>query len=510
MLLCAPAGIAQEALPPNDGVPAVEAFREKAFEARALREEAEADVEKLGVAISAFREADSLLPKDLPVEEREEFVGDFAEALSALGFASFDEAPIIEAVGLLGGQLGEERQKRDPQGWADTQIALGNTYWSWAAWDNNIERAQLALEAFGEALTIRTRAADQLGWANIQNSIGAVYTLIGATEEGTEALEQAMAAYQAALTVLTREAYPADWAATTGNLAGALGFLARRTGEPDIYRQSLALMQEAHDAISKEDDPEAWATSLLDIAQTAAGISEMTGEVEPLRAAADAYDEALTELSFERDGARRAQALNNYGLVLIALGQAMNDGNAYDRAVAVLRESLQFWTRESDPGSFATISWLIGDAALAGGRLAGDAVRLRNAAAAYADAQSLTPHDDTGSWPYLGYLHAAALAEAAIAEGDATDLPAVREELTAVLAEFESMAMSSPAAVVAQELCAASAGWSELTGERAAFEAAANDCGDAEQRLRLEGSDDGADEAARRRDAADAALAALG
>ena len=508
MLLCVPAGIAQEALPVN-GAPSADAFREKVLEAKALREEAEADVERLGVAVSAFREADVLMPEDLPVEERDQFVGDFAEALSALGLASFDEAPIVEAVGLLRGQLGAERRGRDPQGWADTQVALGNTYWSWAAWDNNIERAQLALEAFGEALTVQTRAADPIGWANIQNSIGAVYTLIGATEEGTQALEQAMAAYEGALTVLTREAYPADWAATTGNLAGALGFLARRTGEPDIYRQSLALMQEAHEAISKNEDPEAWAASLVDIAQTAAGISEMTGEVEPLRIAADAYDEALTELSFDRDGARRAQALNNQGLVLITLGELTGDVAAYDRAVVALRESLTFWTRESDPGSFATISWLIGDAALAGGRLAGDAARLRNAAAAYADAQSLTPHDDTGSWPYLGYLHAAALAEAAITEGDASDLPAAREELAAVFAEFVSMAMSGPAAIVAQQLCATSAGLGELTGEREAFEAAAADCREAEDRLRQEGSNDGADEAARRREAAEAALAAL-
>ncbi len=508
MLLCAPTGIAQEILPSN-GAPSADAFREKVLEARALREEAGADAAGLESAVTAFREADGLMPEDLPIVEREHFLGDFAEALSALGLASFNEAPIIEAVGLLHGQLGEERRARDPEGWADTQIALGNTYWGWAAWDNNIERAQLALEAFDAALTVRTRTRDPLGWANIQNSIGAVYTLIGAAEEGTAALEQAIAAYEAALTVLTREAYPADWAAATGNLAGALGFLARRTGEPDTYRNALALMQEAHEAIPRDEDPGAWATSLVDIAQTAAGLAEMTGEVEPLRVAADAYDEALTALSFERDGALRAQALNNNGLVLITLGQATGDVSVFDKAVAVLRESLLFWTRESDPDSFSTISWLIGDAALAGGRLANDPERLQAAAAAYEDAQSITPHDDTGTWTYLGYLHATALTEAALAEGDAADLPAARDELAAVFEEFVSMSMLGPAAIVAQQLCTTSASLGELTGEREAFNAAATDCREAEERLLREGSPRDAAEAGRRREAAEAALAAL-
>jgi tetratricopeptide (TPR) repeat protein len=505
-------GVAERASSPAAAPPASpqSLFEARAQAARELRAAAEGDPGRLEAAVAAFREAQESMPDALPAADRERFVADFAEALAALGFAGFDEHPIEESVGLLDAVLTEERRARDPEGWADVQVSLGNTYWGWAAWDNNVERAQLALGAFEEALTVRTRERDPLAWANIQNAIGAVYTLIGATEAGTDALDQAIAAYGAALTALTRDTHPADWAATTGNLAGALGFLARRLGEPQYYRQSLALMQEAHGAVARQDDPVAWATSLLDVAQTAAGLAEMTGEVEPLNIAARAYDEALTELTLERDGLLRAQALNSQGLVLIALGQATGEVSAYDRAAEALRESLVFWRRENDPQSFATINWLIGDALLAGGRLAEDSGRLRDAAGAYRDAQSLTPRTETGEWAYLGYLHATAVVEAALAEADAADLPAARQELEAVLAEFLALGLAPPAAVVAEELCAASAGLGELSGERQAFEAAAEDCLMAEERLRGEGSDESAAEARRRREAAEAALAALG
>jgi hypothetical protein len=357
---------------------------------------------------------------------------------------------------------------------------------------------------------VHTRERAPLVWASIHNALGAVYTLIGASEQGTEALDQAIAAYGVALTVFTRDDHPADWAATTGNLAGALGFLARRLGEPQFYRRSLALMQQAHAAIVREQDPMGWATSLLDVAQTAAGLAEMTGEIEPLRVADSAYGEALTELTFERDGVFRAQALNSQGLVLITLGQATGELEAYDRSVDALRESLVYWTRESDPQSFATINWLIGDASLAGGRLTGGAERLRDAAEAYLIAQSLTPLDAADERAYLGFLHATALAEAALAAAETADLLTARGELEAVLAEFLSMGMSGPAAVVAEALCVASAGLGELSGDRQAFEAAAADCLEAEEHLRREGSEEQADEARRRRDAAEAALAALG
>jgi rhamnose utilization protein RhaD (predicted bifunctional aldolase and dehydrogenase) len=78
-----------------------------------------------------------------------------------------------------------------------------------------------------------------------------------------------------------------------------------------------------------------------------------------------------------------------------------------------------------------------------------------------------------------------------------------------VLAEFQAMAAPSLAAGVAQELCLASAGIAELSGERASFEQAVADCGQAEELLRREGADTEAAEAGSRREAAEAALGAL-
>jgi hypothetical protein len=236
----------------------------------------------------------------------------------------------------------------------------------------------------------------------------------------------------------------------------------------------------------------------------------MTGELAPLRIAAHAYDEALEDLTLERDGAMWAQALNDQGLVLIVLGEAMTDASTYDRAVVALRQSLQFWTRERDPDSYGTINWLIGDASLAGGRITKDAARLREAAAAYAEAQAVKPQDASGEWSYLGYLHATALAEAGQIEAEPHDIQRARDELSAALAAFQSMGIPVPAAEAAGGLCFASAVIGELTGDVPDFEQAVEDCGQAEALWLEVGDEAAADEARARLEAAEAAIAAVG
>ena len=111
-------------------------------------------------------------------------------------------------------------REASPQDWARTQNNLGLAFCSQGQREEGEEGLWLlekAVEAYGEALTIRTREALPQQWAMTQYNLGIALSSQGEQlggEEGMLLLSQAVEAHQQALTVYTRETQPQQWVKT--------------------------------------------------------------------------------------------------------------------------------------------------------------------------------------------------------------------------------------------------------------------------------------------------------
>jgi tetratricopeptide (TPR) repeat protein len=139
-----------------------------------------------------------------------------------------------------------------PQDWAMTQNNqnnLGAALQSLGERQGGAEGAQLlaeAVEAFRQALTVRTRADLPLHWATTQVNLGAALRSLGERQggaEGARRLNEAVAAFRQALTVRTRDVLPQQWAATQYNLGIALQIQIRLDGFPKGLEQVDRLSQ---------------------------------------------------------------------------------------------------------------------------------------------------------------------------------------------------------------------------------------------------------------------------
>ena len=88
-----------------------------------------------------------------------------------------------------------------------------------------LRRLNEAVEAYRQALTVRTRDDLPQDWARTQNNLGIALWALGERlggPEGLRRLSEAVEAYRQALTVHTRDDLPQDWATTQNNLGIAL------------------------------------------------------------------------------------------------------------------------------------------------------------------------------------------------------------------------------------------------------------------------------------------------
>ena len=87
------------------------------------------------------------------------------------------------------------------------------------------------MEAYRQALTVRTRDDLPQDWAMTQNNLGIALRALGERQggpEGLRRLNEAVEAYRQALTVRKRDDLPQDWATTQNNLGSALWALGER------------------------------------------------------------------------------------------------------------------------------------------------------------------------------------------------------------------------------------------------------------------------------------------
>ncbi|MCA3441720.1 MAG: helix-turn-helix transcriptional regulator [Rhodobacter sp.] len=231
-----------------------------------------------------------------------------------------------------------------------------------------------AVEAYGAALEVRTRADHPVDWAMTTQNLAIALRNQGSRTGGAAGaalLGQAVEAYRAALEVTTRADHPADWAMTTQNLAGALQQQGSRTeGEAGaaLLGQAVDAYRAALEVRTRADHPVDWAMTTKNLAgaleeqgsrtEGAAGAALLGQAVDACRAALEVYTRADHPVHWAGTMQNLAIALRNQGSRTEGAAGAALLG----QSVEAYRAALEVRTRADHPVDWAltqeNMAWL--------------------------------------------------------------------------------------------------------------------------------------------------------
>ncbi|MBI4249443.1 MAG: hypothetical protein HY611_08060 [Elusimicrobia bacterium] len=214
---------------------------------------------------------------------------------------------LSEAVEAYQGVLRVRTQGDIPQQWATTQNDLGVTLRNLAlrlrGRPQCAEFLQQAVEAFRNALKVRTQNELPQDWAMTQNNLGAALGDLGAQlrgEAGNKLLSEAVQAYRQALKVRTQNELPQDWAMTQNNLGNTLNDLATQSeGEQGagLLKEAVDAYRNALEVYTQKELPQQWAGTHNNLGNALRSLGSHTTGDESLKVLEDAirsFDNALS------------------------------------------------------------------------------------------------------------------------------------------------------------------------------------------------------------------------
>ncbi len=213
----------------------------------------------LNKAIGAYEEA-------LEFRTPEEHPEDYAETQNSLGRArmalaqvedgEMREALLEKAVSSFKAALEIRTAETHPEERAETQTLLGQALvlesepqvgGSEVHWADR-DGLKMAIEAYEEALAVRTRESHPEEYAETQNLLGRALVILSGPASGPEDganLKRAIRAFEAALAVRTLESGPEEYAETQNNLGIAYRNLSKLEDREDNLERSIWAYEEA-------------------------------------------------------------------------------------------------------------------------------------------------------------------------------------------------------------------------------------------------------------------------
>lgn len=268
---------------------------------------------------------------------------------------SYGGPGILQSIAMLRHDSLRNLVRRDPSLWGTAQNNLGNALQEQGSRSHGPEGTDFlgqAVQAYRDALTIRTRADYPVDWAATQNNLGNALQQQGsriAGTEGTDLLEQAVRAYRAALTVSTRAECPADWAITQNNLAAALqmqGIRSKGAEGADLLAKAVTAYRDAQAVRTRADHPIVWAETQNNLANALQEQGSRTVGAEGadlLSQAVRAYRDALsvrTRADHPMDWAATQNNLANTLHVQASRAAAPDGLDLLSQAVRAFRSAL--------------------------------------------------------------------------------------------------------------------------------------------------------------------------
>ena len=99
-----------------------------------------------------------------------------------------------------------------------TQNNLGAPYQTLAEVEAKAENCKRAIEAYAEALKVRTRDRFPMDYAQTKNNLGATYQTLAEVEAKAENCKRAIEAFEEALKIYSESEYPEIFTAVEANL----------------------------------------------------------------------------------------------------------------------------------------------------------------------------------------------------------------------------------------------------------------------------------------------------
>jgi tetratricopeptide (TPR) repeat protein len=221
------------------------------------------------------------------------------------------------------------------------------SHWNWTLTQNNLANALSdqapqaegaeavtvlgqAVEAYRQALEIRTREHFPQDWAATQYNLGAALEELGTrsgAEEGRKPLEDAVAAYRSALEVRTKADLPQDWAATQNNLGVALQELGTRSAGEEgrkLLEDAVAAYRSALEVRTKADLPQDWAATQNNLGITLEALGDQLEGEEGLKRKRESVELLRDVVSYQPDDQSRywlASALGGLAFNLVLNSQ---------------------------------------------------------------------------------------------------------------------------------------------------------------------------------------------
>ena len=288
-------------------------------------------------AVDAFREA-------FKVRTQQDEPQQWARTQNDLGVALVEQAErshgatatdlLAQAVDAHREALKVYTQQDLPQPWAETENHLGVALDRQAvALDHQAHGSngavtdllKQAIDAFREALKVRTQQDLPQPWAETQNNLGSALDdqaavldqAHGSKGAVTDLLKQAVDAFREALKVYTEKNQPLQWAATQNNLGNALYHQAHGgegAAATDLLEQSVDAYREALKVRTQQDLPQDWGETQYNLGDALRRQKNFVG-------AAQAYEEAG---EFLRNAAMLERAVAVYHDNLFDFGKAFS------------------------------------------------------------------------------------------------------------------------------------------------------------------------------------------
>ncbi|MCP1393563.1 MAG: hypothetical protein J5I35_12560, partial [Methanothrix harundinacea] len=217
-------------------------------------------VSDLKKAIGAYEEALAFRTAEVHPEDRAETENSLGRALMALAQVEEEgemrEELLERAVSSFKAALEVRTADAHPEEWAETQTLLGQALvlesepevsGSEVHWADR-EGLKMAIEAYEEALAVRTRESRPEEYAETKNLLGRALVILSGPARGPEDaanLKRAIRAFEEALAIRTLEASPMDYAETQNNLGIAYRNLSRLEDREENLEMSILAYEEA-------------------------------------------------------------------------------------------------------------------------------------------------------------------------------------------------------------------------------------------------------------------------
>jgi tetratricopeptide (TPR) repeat protein len=403
--------------------------------------------ELYGKAFEAVKDWDKAKAVDFRISQ--------GNALSDAGYYTGDNEALRGALTAYREALALTPKEADPATWGKIQNDIGQAQQSLGSRLTDMAMLNDSVASFELAMSVRTETAAPSDWAVGQNNLGNVLFTIGRRGGDIPTLEKSVAAFDAALTVFKPDTDPVRWATTQSNRASAqLGLadaiyastedvqvravqggatdvenlpevIAARARAVEILTGSVAALEDALKVRSRADSPLDWAMIQHARAAALSDRGKLTASAEDVKLAVEAFRDVMTAYDKTRMPVQWATSSANLAATLRQYAGLIKDGAPLAEAAALLEESIGLMPRAQSPLDWAELNTKLGNVWADAVDYGGPMENTDKAVAAYRAAMEVqTPEQDLAGWERLQLYVVSALIKVAT---PAQDLPRIKD-----------------------------------------------------------------------------------